>query len=63
MRSGRQASVRRLGEVFLQPGVVGVDELVGVAVEDDPTFIQDEELGAVVDAAVGDWFYFARLRR
>ena len=32
-----------------------------VAVEDDLAFIQDEELGAVVDAVVGDGFYLAGL--
>ena len=36
-------------------------QLVGGAVEDDLTFVQDEELGAVVDAAIGDWFYFSSL--
>src|SRR5882724_5585 len=61
MRSGRRASVEGSGEVFFEPGVVGVDEFVGVAVEDDPALIQDEKLGAVVDTAIGDWFYFARL--
>jgi hypothetical protein len=38
-----------------------VDEFVSVAVEDHSAFIQDEELGAVVDPVIGDWFYFARL--
>ena len=38
-----------------------MDELVGGSVEDDSTFIEDEELGAVVDAAVGDWLYLSGL--
>ena len=38
-----------------------MDEFLGVAVEDYAALIQDEELGAVVDSAVRDWFYLARL--
>src|SRR5437879_7418443 len=62
MRSGRKASARRSGEVFLKPWVVGVDEFVSVAVEDHPAFIQDEKLGAVVDSVVGNRLYFSCLR-
>jgi hypothetical protein len=36
-----------------------VDELFGGAVEDDFAFVEDEELGAVVDAVVGDLLDFA----
>src|SRR5277367_1485410 len=56
MRSGSKGSARRSGEVFLEPRVRGVDKLVGGAVEDDLTFIQDKKLGAVIDSAVGDGF-------
>ncbi len=52
----------RLREVFLEPGVGGVDELVGGAVEDDFAFVEDEEFGTVVDAVVGDLLDFAGLR-
>ena len=48
-------------EVFLEPWVGGVDEFVGGAVEDDLALIQDEKLGAVVDAAVGDGLSFSGL--
>lgn len=50
-----------LGEVFPEPGVGGVDELFGGAVEDDFSLVEDEELCAVVDAVVGDLFDFAGL--
>jgi hypothetical protein len=56
MRSGRRESARRSGEVFLEPGVGGLDQLVGSAVEDDLAFIQDEKFRAVVDSAIRDWF-------
>jgi len=52
----------RLGEVFLEPGVVGVDEFFGGAVEDDFAFVEDQEFGAVVDAVVGDLLDLFSLR-
>ena len=61
MRSGRKGSARRLGEVFLEPWVGGVDQFLGGAVEDDSAFVEDEKLGAVVDAAIGDLFDLAGL--
>jgi len=53
---------RRSGEVFLEPGVVGVDELFGGAVEDYFSFVEDQEFCAVVDAVVGDLLDFFGLR-
>lgn len=61
MKSGRQANADASGEVFPEPRIGRVDEFAGGAIEDDPAFIQDEKLGAVVDAAVGDWFYLSGL--
>ena len=52
----------RLGEVFLKPGVVGVDEFFGGAVEDYLAFVEDQEFGAVVDAVVGDLLDLFSLR-
>lgn len=62
MRNGRRESARRLREVFFEPWIRGVDELVGGSVEDDPAFVQDEKLGAVIDAIVGYLLHFASLR-
>src|SRR5438105_6059401 len=40
-------------QVFLDPGVVGVDEFFGGAVEDDAPVIEDEESDSGVDAVFG----------
>ena len=51
--SGKKAALgTSLGEVLLQPGVVGADEFFGGAVEDDFALVEDEEAGAGVDAVV-----------
>ena len=38
-----------------------MDEFLGGAVEDDLPLVENEEFGAVVDAAVGDGFHFSGL--
>ena len=45
----------------MSQGSVGVDELVGGAVEDYLALVEDEKFGAVVDAAVRDGFDLAGL--
>lgn len=51
---GRGGAV--LGEVVLDPGVGGMDEVLGVAVEDDFGLVEDEEAGVGVEAALGTVF-------
>jgi len=61
MRSGSRGSASGSGEIFLQPGVGGVDELFGCAVEDNLSLVEDEKLCAVVDAVVWDGLDLAGL--
>ena len=49
------------GEVVFEPGVFCAHEFLGCAVEDDSAFVEYKEFCAVVDAAVGNQFYFSRL--
>ena len=42
-----------LGEILLQPGIIGVDKLVGVTLEDNRAFVEDEETCRFVHLAVG----------
>ena len=61
MKSGRRDSGRGLGEIVLEPWVVGVDEFARGAVEYDTTFIEHKKFSAVVDSTVGDRFYLSGL--
>jgi hypothetical protein len=55
MRSGRRASGRsRSADVIPKPGIFGVDQLVGGAVEDNFAFVEDEKFCVFVDTLVGD---------
>ena len=62
MRSGRRGSARRSREIFFKPWIGGVDELMGGTIEDDPAFVYDEKLCAVINAIVGDLFHLASFR-
>jgi hypothetical protein len=55
----RSVVVPKSGDEALEPGVGGVDELLGGAVEDDAAFVEDEEFCAGVDAVVGDGLHLA----